>query len=151
MRNFMLTLLLSQGVPMLQAGDELARTPERQQQRLLPGQRAHLAGLGSRRRPARALLEFTKRVIALRAAEPVFRRRNFFQGRPITGDVKDIYWVSPAGREMQQGDWNDTSVDALGVLLVGDEIDELDDHGQPIVGNSFLVLLNAGRRTASSS
>ena len=142
MRNLRLTLVLSQGVPMLQAGDELARTQDGNNNAYC--QDNELTWLDwDLDDDGRTLLDFTKRVIALRAAEPVFRRRDFFQGRRITGDVKDIYWVSPAGREMQQEDWNDTSVDTLGVLLVGDEIDELDDHGQPIVGNSFLVLLNA--------
>jgi len=142
MRNLILTLVLSQGVPMLQAGDELARTQDGNNNAYC--QDNELTWLDwDLDDDGRTLLDFTKRVIALRAAEPVFRRRDFFQGRRITGDVKDIYWVSPAGREMQQEDWNDTSVDTLGVLLVGDEIDELDDHGQPIVGNSFLVLLNA--------
>ena len=89
-----------------------------------------------------ALLDFTRRLIRLRADEPVFRRRHFFQGRPITGDVKDIYWVSPAGREMQMADWG-TPLECLGVLLVGEEIGELDDDGRPIVGNTFLLVLNA--------
>jgi len=74
----------------------------------------------------------------------VFRRRDFFQGRPITGgEVKDIYWINPAGVEMQQSDWG-TELHALGVLLVGEEISELDDRGRPIRGNSYLLLLNAG-------
>ena len=69
---------------------------ERQQQRVLPGQRAVLARLGSRRR-RRAFLEFVRRVIRLRASEPVFRRRTFFQGRPIHGGIKDLYWLESVG------------------------------------------------------
>jgi glycogen operon protein len=89
------------------------------------------------------LLGFTRRLLQLRADEPVFRRRTFFQGRPIAGgDVKDVYWVSPAGREMQQDDWS-TPLSCLGVLLVGEEIGDLDDAGRPITGTSFLLLLNA--------
>jgi glycogen operon protein len=140
-RNLLLTLVLSQGVPMLQAGDELGHTQ-------LGNNNAYCQDneltwldwdLDAERR---ALLEFTTQLIALRAAEPVFRRRDFFQGRPISGDVKDIYWVNPAGREMQQDDWG-TPLECLGVLLVGEEIGELDDGGNPIAGNTYLLILNA--------
>src|SRR4051795_145133 len=139
-RNLLLTLVLSQGVPMLQAGDELGRTQ-------LGNNNAYcqdndLTWMDWEMDAERgALLAFTRRVTRLGADEPVFRRRNFFQGRPITGDVKDIYWVSPAGREMQMADWS-TPLECLGVLLVGEEISERDDDGNRIVGNSFLLLFN---------
>ncbi len=117
--------------------------PEGQQPRLLPGQRADLAGLGRWDSESRSLVDFTRRLLRLRADEPVFRRRDFFQGRPITGgDVKDIYWIHPAGWEMQQDDWQ-TPVQSLGVLLVGEQISERDEQCRPITGNSYLVLLNA--------
>jgi isoamylase len=140
-RNLILTLVLSQGVPMLQAGDEILRTQKGNNNAYC--QDDELTWLNwDLDDEQRAFLDFTKRIIRLRAAEPVFRRRDFFQGRPIIGDVKDLYWVSAAGREMQPGDWNTGWVDCLGTLLVGDEIGELDDHGEPIVGNSYLLLLN---------
>ena len=82
-RNFLATLLLSQGVPMLLGGDELGRTQQRQQQRLLPGQRDLAGSTGSTTNED--LLEFTRRLIALRRDHPVFRRRRLFQGRPIRG------------------------------------------------------------------
>ena len=82
-RNFLATLLLSQGVPMLLGGDEIGRTQQRQQQRLLPGQRDLLVRLGARRR--RACSSSRARLIALRREHPVFRRRRWFQGRPIHG------------------------------------------------------------------
>jgi isoamylase len=146
-RNLLLTLVLSQGVPMLQAGDEIGRTQHGNNNAYCQdGELTWLDwDLDDERRD---LLRFTRELLRLRAAEPVFRRRNFFQGRPISGgDVKDIYWVSPAGREMQQEDWS-TPLSCLGVLLVGEEIGDLDDDGGPITGGSYLVLLNAmGTRT----
>jgi glycogen operon protein len=88
-------------------------------------------------------VEFTRRLLRLRADEPVFRRREFFQGRPVTGgDVKDVNWIDSGGRELQPEDW-DTPVQSLGVLLVGEEIRERDEQGRPITGNSYLLLLNA--------
>ena len=147
-RNLLLTLVLSQGVPMLQAGDEFGHTQ-------LGNNNAYCQDdeltwldwdwlVGTADDERRALVDFTRRLLRLRAAEPVFRRRDFFQGRPITGgDVKDIYWISPSGVEMQQGDWG-TQTHTLGVLLVGEEISELDEEGRPIRGNSYLLLLNAG-------
>ena len=143
MRNLLLTLVLSQGVPMLQAGDEFGHTQQGNNNAYC--QDDELTWLDWEwDDERRALVDFTRRLLRLRAEEPVFRRRDFFQGRPITGgDVKDIYWISPAGEEMQQSDWG-TQLHALGVLLVGEEISELDDRGRPIRGNSYLLLLNAG-------
>ena len=141
-RNLLLTLVLSQGVPMLQAGDELGRSQRGNNNAYCQDNEMTWLDwdLDDERRE---LLAFTRRLLRLRADEPVFRRRTFFQGRPLTGgDVKDVYWVNPAGREMQMADWN-TPLQCVGVLLVGEEISELDDNGQPISGNSFLLLLNA--------
>jgi glycogen operon protein len=142
-RNLLLTLVLSQGVPMLQAGDEFGHTQQGNNNAYC--QDDELTWLDWEwDDERRALVDFTRRLLALRADEPVFRRRNFFQGRPITGgDVKDIYWISPAGEEMQQSDWA-TQLHGLGVLLVGEETSELDERGRPIRGNSYLLLLNAG-------
>jgi isoamylase len=140
-RNLLLTLVLSQGVPMLQAGDELLRTQKGNNNAYC--QDNELTWLNwDLDDEQRALLAFTKQIIHLRAGEPVFRRRDFFQGRPIVGDVKDLYWVSAAGREMQPEDWSTGWVDTLGMLLIGEEIGELDDRGEPIVGASYLLLLN---------
>ncbi len=141
LRNLLVTLVLSQGVPMIQAGDEMGRTQAGNNNAYCHD--SQLTWLDwALDDDRRALLEFTRRLLALRAAEPVFRRRNFFQGRPIVGDVKDIYWISSAGREMQSEDWG-AEVRTLGVVLAGEELDEHDDRGEPITGNSFLVLLSA--------
>jgi glycogen operon protein len=145
-RNLLLTLVLSQGVPLLQAGDEFGHTQ-------LGNNNAYCqdneltwldwSWLAEPDGDRSSLVDFTRRLLQLRADEPVFRRREFFQGRSITGgDVKDLYWIDSAGRELQREDW-DTPVLSLGVLLVGEEISERDEVGRPIRGNSFLLLLNA--------
>jgi glycogen operon protein len=141
-RNFMVILLLSQGVPMLLGGDELSHSQRGNNNAYC--QDNDLAWLNWDLDDDRAaFLNFTRDVISLRASEPVFRRQRFFQGRAINGGIKDLYWLNSTGREMQQEDWNTGWVDSLGLGLVGDEIDETDERGEPIVGGSFLILLNA--------
>ncbi len=144
-RNLLLTLLLSQGVPMIQAGDEMGRTQAGNNNAYCHDN--ELTWLDWQLDDEHSsLVQFTRRLLALRAAEPVFRRRSFFQGRPIIGDVKDVYWISPDGREMETSDWG-SDVRALGVLLVGEEIDDRDARGDPITGGSFLILLSAVDRS----
>jgi glycogen operon protein len=71
-------------------------------------------------------------------------RRKYFQGRPIRGvDVKDIYWLDSSGREMTDDAWNASTVRSLGVLMVGDALDEIDERGRPVRGDTLLILLNA--------
>jgi isoamylase len=141
-RNLIVTLLLSQGVPLIQAGDELGRTQRGNNNAYCQDNEITWLDwdLDDDRR---AFLAFVRRVISLRAAEPVFRRRTFFHGRPIHGGVKDLYWIDADGREMTAEEWSTGWVDSLGMLLVGDEIAETDEYGRPVVGDSFLVLLNA--------
>jgi isoamylase len=141
-RNLLLTLVLSQGVPMLQAGDEFGHTQQGNNNAYC--QDDELTWLDwDWDDERRSLLDLTRRLLRLRAEEPVFRRRDFFQGRPITGgDVKDLYWIHPAGWAMQQEDWG-TALQTLGVLLVGEEITERDEVGNRIVGNSYLLVVNA--------
>jgi glycogen operon protein len=92
----------------------------------------------------RELLEFVRGLIKLRFQNPVFRRRHFFQGRPIHGlDVKDLYWLTPAGTEMSDQDWNAGYARCLGIGLLGSQIDETDAQGERIPSDSFLILLNA--------
>jgi glycogen operon protein len=139
--------VLSQGVPMLQAGDESGRTQQGNNNAYCQDNELTWLDWTWLDAPAdddrRSLVDFTRRLLRLRAEQPVFRRRDFFQGRPITGgDVKDIYWIHPDGWEMQGGDWG-TQLRTLGVLLVGEEISERDEQGRPITGSSYLLLLNA--------
>jgi isoamylase len=95
-------------------------------------------------RTQREFLAFVRRVIQLRRTEPVLRRRKFFQGRSIRGKgVKDIVWLGPSGHEMTDRLWNSPDARALGVLLSGASIDEVDERGRPIHGDPLLVLYNA--------
>ena len=83
-------------------------------------------------------------MVRLWQKQPVFQRRRFFQGRAIRGsDIKDISWLSPAGQEMADEAWNAGFVKCFGMRLAGDIIGEMDEHGEPIVGDTLLVLLNA--------
>jgi glycogen operon protein len=90
-------------------------------------------------------LDFARQVIHLRQAEPVLRRRRFFQGRSIRGaGIKDIAWFDPKGHEMADEAWDAPLVRSLGVRLSGDAIDERDERGQRVTGSSLFLLLNAG-------
>jgi glycogen operon protein len=142
-RNFLATLLLSQGVPMLLAGDEFAQTQQGNNNAYC--QDSPLAWLDwNHTAEQRAQLDFVRQLLALRRAQPVFRRRFFFRGQPIHGAVvKDLYWLKPNGSEMTEPDWTDAEVRCLGMGLLGDQIAETDERGQRIVGDSFLTLFNA--------
>jgi glycogen operon protein len=92
----------------------------------------------------RDLLDFTRQLIALRRAHPIFRRRRFFRGgRSADGGPGDLTWLRPDGREMSQSDWSRGDAHALAVHLNGEAISEPDAHGEAIVDDSFLLLLNA--------
>jgi isoamylase len=142
-RNFMSTLLLSQGVPMICGGDETGHTRRGNNNPYC--QDNDLNWLDWDLTPDRAaFLAFTRQVIALRVRHPVLRRRRFFQGRAIRGaEVKDLAWLDPTGREMTDEAWVSHLVRCLGVRLAGDAIDEATDRGEPIVDDTLLVLLNA--------
>jgi glycogen operon protein len=91
----------------------------------------------------REFLAFAQRMINLRKRHPVFRRRRFFQGRPIKGaDVKDVLWLNPGGKEMTEEDWRNPSVQSLGMFLSGQGLDETDERGRKLSDTDFLVLLN---------
>ncbi|MEX1021993.1 MAG: glycogen debranching protein GlgX [Dehalococcoidia bacterium] len=144
MRNFIATLFLSQGVPMLLAGDELGRTQGGNNNAycqdneiswvdwdLLPWQRD--------------LLRFTTAMIRLFQEQPVLRRRRFLQGRRMRGaDSRDVSWFLPDGREVQDEQWGEAWRRCFGLRLAGDAIEEMDPEGRPIVGDTLLVLFNAG-------
>jgi len=140
-RNFIATLFFSQGVPMLLGGDELGRTQNGNNNAFCQDNEMSWVNW-ELNEGGRALLAFTRRVIALRREHPVLRRRTFFQGRPIRG-VKDIVWLDPSGSEMTDAAWNEPHARCLGALLVGDAIVEVDDDGNPIRGDTLLLLLNA--------
>jgi isoamylase len=145
MRNFLATLAFSQGVPMLAHGDELGRTQKGNNNVYAQDNETAWMdwNLDDRQK---ALLDFTRRVMAIRHSNPVLRRRTFFRGRPVTkGErVKDLTWIRPDGQEMQEGDWNNAGNHVLGMLIYGDATDDTDDRGRPIKGDTMLVVVNAG-------
>ncbi|WP_327294592.1 MULTISPECIES: glycogen debranching protein GlgX [unclassified Streptomyces] len=170
MRNFMATLLLSQGVPMLSHGDEFGRTQHGnnnaycQDSELAwvhwPGSEgAGPEAAGSERSDSEqdgsgrnapggssTLLAFTRAMVALRREHPVFRRRRFFHGRPVEGthdDLSDIAWFTPEGEEMVQRDWQAAHAKALSVFLNGNAISEPGTRGERITDDSFLLMFNA--------
>ncbi|MGH7936958.1 MAG: glycogen debranching protein GlgX, partial [Chthoniobacterales bacterium] len=96
----------------------------------------------------RALLAFTREVLRLRKAQPVFRRRHFFQGRPIHGaEIKDLYWLKTDGTEMSDFDWNASHVQCFGMVLPGDQITEVGERGERIAAETFAILFNAHYET----
>ncbi|MEV4093369.1 glycogen debranching protein GlgX [Streptosporangium saharense] len=144
-RNFLTTLFLSQGVPMISHGDELGRTQRGNNN--VYCQDNELSWVDwSDVRENWLLLEFTRRLARLRAGHPVFRRRRFFYGRPVRGsgdDLSDIAWFTPRGERMTDADWNVGYAKSLAVFLNGDAITEPDRRGRRIVDDSFLLLFNA--------
>ena len=92
----------------------------------------------------RDLLAFFQRVISLRKRHPIFRRRRFFQGRPIKGaNVKDILWLNPAAIEMTESEWRDPTINCVGMALSGQGLQETDERGRKLGDENFLILLNA--------
>jgi isoamylase len=141
-RNFLATVLLSQGVPMLLAGDEIGRTQDGNNNAYCQDNEISWVDwdLNDERR---TLLAFVQRLLALRAAHPVFHRRHFFEGRPLQGNHKDIVWLKPDGSEMTDQEWHQDFARSLGVYLEGTELGEVDARGRTVVDDSFLVLFNA--------
>ena len=143
MRNFLATLFLSQGIPMLCGGDEIGRSQSGNNNAYCQDNDISWFQW-SLSRPAARLLEFTERLIHLRREHPVFHRRTFFHGRRVLGAAsKDLSWFRPDGKEVTEDDWGNGQMRCLGLRLAGDAIEEVDDMGEPIVGDTFLVLLNA--------
>ncbi len=142
-RNFLATLVLSQGVPMICSGDEIGRTQKGNNNAYC--QDNELSWLDWNLDAGRKnLLTFTRFVTRLRRTHPAFRRRQFFFGRPIHGsEVKDLTWFRCDGKEMTQDDWTNPITRCFGLRLAGDAILEPDALGQRIVDDTFLVMLNA--------
>lgn len=143
-RNFLTTLLLSQGTPMIAHGDEIGRTQNGNNN--VYCQDNELAWMNWELPTTnKNLLDFTKRLIRIRANHPVFRRRRFLAGGPLGSDApdRDIAWLVPSGKLMTQGDWEFAFGKSLMVYLNGRNIAESDRRGQPIEDDSFLLMFNA--------
>jgi len=139
-RNFLATMLLSQGVPMISHGDEMGRTQ-------LGNNNAYCLdnevtwidwNLDADKQ---TLLEFVRKLVHFRRAQPTLRRRKYFQGRNIRGG-QDVAWLSPDGSEMDDAAWQTGFVRTLGMLLSGTAIEEVNERGEPIIGDTVLVMLN---------
>ncbi|HSK27981.1 MAG TPA: glycogen debranching enzyme, partial [Jiangellales bacterium] len=140
-RNFITTLLLSQGVPMLLHGDELGRTQGGNNNVYCQDNEISWVDWGT---VDADLLAFTRSVAALRAEHPVFRQRKFFDGLPDENGRPDIAWLRPDGTPMTQEDWDAGYARSLMVFLNGDAIREPNRRGEPVVDDSFLLLFNSG-------
>jgi isoamylase len=142
-RNLLLTLMLSQGVPMICGGDELSRTQKGNnngycQDNDISWCRWDLSP------EQQDFFEFVRFVIQLRRENPVLRRRKFFQGRPLRGmGVKDVSWYGSNGKELTDQAWNAASLRGMGVRLAGEMAGEYDEQGNPIVGDTLFFALNA--------
>jgi glycogen operon protein len=145
-RNFLATLAFAQGVPMLTAGDEMARTQHGNNNAYCQDNE-----LGWVRWPSdeesRALVDFTRRVFAIRRDHPGLRRERFFRGD--AGAAKDVTWLRPDGTDMTHEDWTDPGNHVLGMLIHAAASDERDDRGRPIGGAPLLLLVNGGGRSRS--
>jgi len=141
-RNFLATLFLSQGVPMLLGGDERARTQHGNNNAYC--QDNQISWLDWHLDDAReGLLDFTRRLIALRRAHPVFRRTTFLEGEKEPATLPDVWWFRPDGRKMTRRDWEGAVGSRLGAFLNGAELRVRDAHGEPVLDDSYLVLFNA--------
>jgi isoamylase len=143
-RNFLTTLFISQGVPMLLGGDEFGRSQDGNNNAYCQDNEVSWFNWEKRDEKQNALFEFTRRLIQLRHQHPVFRRPKFFQGRRIRGsEIKDVMWFNPGGNEMSEEDWGLPFARCLGMMLSGDTIDVLNFQGDPIRDDTFLFLINA--------
>ncbi|MGK5731436.1 glycogen debranching protein GlgX [Streptomyces sp. URMC 124] len=150
MRNFIATLMVSQGVPMLSHGDEFARSQGGNNNAYCQDNDVSWVHWprpedGSSAR-ARRMLAFTRAMVWLRRDHPVFRRRRFFHGRPVQGthdELSDIAWFTHEGEEMRDSDWQAAQAKSLTVFLNGGAISEPGPRGEPVVDDSFLLMFNA--------
>ncbi len=141
-RNLLGTLLLSQGVPMICGGDEIGRTQHGNNNAYCQDNEISWYDWDLTEQQE-LLLKFTKRLVQLRKCHPNLRRRKFYQDRSIRkSEVRDILWVRPDGQEMTDEEWGAGWVRCLGVILNGETIDHLDQTGQPLRDDTFLLLLN---------
>jgi glycogen operon protein len=142
-RNLMATLLLSEGVPMICGGDEVSHTQRGNNNAYCQDNDITWIDwdLDDEKKD---FLEFVRLTTRIRRDQPVFRRRKFFLGRKIRGtDMADIAWFGPDGKEMSDEAWNAGFVKCLGMRLAGDLINDVDERGERLVGETLLMLLNA--------
>ncbi len=148
MRNFMATLLISQGTPMICGGDEVARTQNGNnnaycQDNEISWQQWDLT------EEQLKFLEFTKKVIKIRKEHPALHRTKFFKGRKIRGsNIRDIIWFRPDGHEMDDEDWSHPQTRGITMFLSGTGLDDVDENGIPIQDSNLIIMLNASSMDA---
>ncbi|HUW97778.1 MAG TPA: glycogen debranching protein GlgX [Acidiferrobacter sp.] len=148
-RNFIASLLLSQGTPMLLAGDELSHSQQGNNNAYCQDNPLSWLSwdLGAEQQK---LLDFTQNLIQLRRDHPSLRRKLFFRGQAMTSSpIKDVTWFHPDGREMGAEDWEQADAHCLGLYLAGTELTDRDAQGQPVKDEDFLLLLNAFQEEVS--
>jgi len=145
-RNFLATLMFSQGVRMLLGGDEIGRSQRGNNNAYCQDNEVSWFDWDVDEN-GQALNQFTRDLIAIVRENPVLRRRDFFTGRNVGGRMKDVTWIRPDGSEMTDEDWADPEAHSLGMLLVGRAADEVDSRGRSAAGETILVLFNAGTRS----
>ncbi len=142
-RNFLSTLILSQGVTMLSHGDEMGRTQQGNNNAYAQDNETSWVDWNLDAEQKK-LLAFTRKLVSISKANPVLRRRHFFTGKAIGLGQKDLTWLRPDGQEMGQSDWDDHSSRVLGMLIDGEATDETDWRGRPVKGDTLLLIVNAG-------
>jgi glycogen operon protein len=149
-KNFLATLAFSQGVPMISHGDEIGRTQKGNNNAYCQDNEISWLDwdLDDRKRE---LLAFTREVFRITKSNPVFRRRQFFDGDPVSTAhaVKDVSWIRPEGGELTLEDWGSPKNQTLGMLIHGEASDDVDERGRPNRGQTLLLLVNSSTRSRS--
>ena len=141
-RNFLSTLILAQGVPMILAGDEFGRTQHGNNNAYCQDNKISWINWNFDSK-SHNLLQFTRFLLKFFHSHPILQRRRFFNGRNTRqSGIKDLTWFHPDGKEMTEGDWNNPQIRYLGLRLAGDAIEEVDEHGEQIIDDTLLILLN---------
>jgi glycogen operon protein len=142
-RNHLATLLLSTGVPMLTAGDELGRTQQGNNNAYCQDNEISWIDWKD---VDEDLFAFVSRLLRLRHSAPVLRQEAFFEGHEIpgSGGTRDLAWFAPDGGQLTTADWFDAGLQTLGMYLDGRGIRHRDEHGRPVVDDCYLVQLHAG-------
>jgi isoamylase len=151
MRSFLATLAFSQGVPMVAHGDELGRTQGGNNNAYAQDNEITWVDWALDAEQAK-LVELARKLIAIRQAHPVLRRRHFFKGTVVEGSThKDVTWIRPDGQELQDADWRNPEAHALGMLIDGAATDEVDERGHAVCGDTLLLVLNGGEQDVTFS
>jgi glycogen operon protein len=149
MRSFLATLAFSQGVPMFSHGDEMGRTQFGNNNAYAQDNEITWVNWKLTKKQ-KELLAFTRRLLAIRQAHPVLRRRHFFSGALTPGsDRKDVTWIRSDGTELNDVDWRNPDAQVLGMLIDGAATDEVDERGNAVSGDTLLLVMNAGDKPVS--